>query len=234
MTKKKKTERKKDSGKKNAHKRKKQEEPEAAGRRQKRYRNNRHLLIFSVEAQLEHGKQVSNLAYEVAKELKLPEEKCENLAVAGFLHDIGKAELNQAFQQEDPLVVEEMNSVRMHPMKGYEILKRHGFDEEICEDVLFHHENYDGSGYPDNLAGPNIPVGACILRVCDVFCALVSDRAYRKAYSPEKAMELMTEDMKDFDLRVFLAFQRVMHQSEDGSLKLPEVSENVKGVWKSL
>ena len=44
----------------------------------------------------------------------------------------------------------------------------------------------------------------------------------------------MTEDMKDFDLRVFLAFQRVMHQSEDGSLKLPEVSENVKGVWKSL
>ena len=146
MTKKKKTEGKKEPGKKRAHKKKKQAEPEAAGRKQRKYRNTRHLLIFSVEDQLEHGKQVSNLAYEVAKELKLPEEECENLAIAGFLHDIGKAELNQAFQKKDTLVVEEMNSVRMHPMKGYEILKRHGFDEGICEDVLFHHENYDGSG----------------------------------------------------------------------------------------
>ncbi len=78
--------------------------------------------------------------------------------------------------------------------------------------VLHHHENFDGTGYPDNLKGGKIPRGARILRVCDVFCALTSDRPYRSAFSPGAAVRLMIDEIKDYDMRVFLTFQRVIHK----------------------
>ena len=67
------------------------------------------------------------------------------------------------------------------------------------------------NGYPSNLAGEEIPLGARILRVCDTFAALISDRPYRKAFSMEEAVALMIDEIKDFDVGVFLAFQRVVH-----------------------
>ena len=80
--------------------------------------------------------------------------------------------------------------------------------------MLHHHENWDGSGYPDSLRGEEIPYGARILRVCDVFSALISDRPYRKAFDSATAMELMIEEIKNFDIKVFLAFQRIIHRDE--------------------
>ena len=79
------------------------------------------------------------------------------------------------------------------------------------QSILHHHENYDGSGYPSNLAGEEYPLGARILRVSDTFAALISDRPYRKAFSMEEAVALMIDEIKDFDVGVFLAFQRVVH-----------------------
>ena len=76
---------------------------------------------------------------------------------------------------------------------------------------MYHHENYDGSGYPENLRGEDIPIGARILRVADVFSALVSDRTYRSAFDADIAVELMIDEVKNFDMEVFLAFQRVVH-----------------------
>ncbi len=200
-----------------------------------RYQKTVHLLSQSMTEQLEHGRQVSNLAYEIGRELKLSDEKCRQLIVAGFFHDIGKTELaNESEVWQQSMVVEEMNSIRLHPEKGFEILKRHGFEDEICLSVLYHHENFDGSGYPFNLEGGNIPLGACILRVCDVFCALVSSRPYRAAFSPETAMEMMIEEIRYYHVGVFLALQRVLHRSPDGRIRLPEISKEVKGVWKTL
>ena len=197
--------------------------------------NNRHKLQMTVVEQLEHGRLVSNLAYLVGKELDLDEEQLRTLIIAGYLHDIGKAEIEVVTTSsgEEALLVEEINTVRQHPKKGYEILKRHGYDDAVCEAVLHHHENYDGTGYPDNLEGWNISIDACILRVCDVFCALVTDRAYRSALQPEAALAMMIEDIRKYDVKVFLAFQRVLHD-EDGKIVLPEVQDEVRGVWKTI
>lgn len=194
------------------------------------------LLEFSMEEQLEHGRQVSNLAYEVGKEIGMDEEQLRSLAIAGFFHDIGKTEIEKIHNISDDsaLLVEEMNSVRQHPVKGYEILKRHGYSEEICRAVLYHHENNDGSGYPDNLEGWNIPLDAAILRVCDVFCALVTDRPYRRALSGKAAMEMMIEEVRKYDIQVFLAFQRIVHKDDSGTITLPEISDEVRGVWKTV
>lgn len=171
------------------------------------------ILKFDLESELRHGMDVSNLAYEVAEELALSETVCHDLAVAGMLHDIGKLKLTGYIngQEQDPLVIEELKYVRMHSSLGYEVLKKQGYPDFILKSVLYHHENFDGTGYPSNLAGEDIPLGARILRVCDVFAALRSDRPYRQAFDMETAMELMIEEIKNFDMQVFLAFQRVVH-----------------------
>lgn len=172
------------------------------------------ILEFDLSAELNHGMTVSNLAYAVAKELGLPEQQCYDLAIAGMLHDIGKLKLTGYIngQESDPLVIEELKYVRMHSTLGYEELKGQGYSDFILESILYHHENYDGSGYPSNKSGTEIPIGARILRVCDVFAALSSDRPYRKAFEMNAVMELMIEEVKNFDMQVFLAFQRVVHK----------------------
>ena len=86
------------------------------------------------------------------------------------------------------------------------------YSDFVLKSILYHHENYDGSGYPSNKSGEEIPIGARILRVCDVFAALRSDRPDRKAFDMETVMELMIEEVKNFDMQVFLAFQRVVHK----------------------
>ena len=105
---------------------------------------------------------VSNLAYAVAEELGLPDKQCYDLAIAGMLHDIGKLKLTSYIngQEQDPLVIEELKYVRMHSTLGYEELKDQGYSDFVLESILYHHENYDGSGYPSNKAGEEIPIGS--------------------------------------------------------------------------
>ena len=174
-----------------------------------------HLITFDLEKEIKHGIQVSNLAYRTGKMLGLEETMCHELAVAGILHDIGKLKLrNYITAEENPLIVEEIKYVRRHPKLGYESLKERGYSDFILESIYYHHENYDGSGYPSNKSGTDIPLGARILRVCDVFAALTTDRSYRGAFEEETVMRMMIEEIKNFDMQVFLAFQRVVHKKK--------------------
>lgn len=179
------------------------------------------LLEFDLASELHHGIMVSNLAYAVAREMGLEQEKCYELAIAGMLHDIGKLKLTSYIngQEQDPLVIEELKYVRMHSTLGYEELKGQGYSEFVLESILYHHENYDGSGYPSNMAGKKIPLGARILRVCDVYAALISDRPYRKGFGMASVMGLMIDEVKNFDMQVFLAFQRVVHDTDTSNFR---------------
>lgn len=172
-----------------------------------------HILRLNLVAELTHGMCVSNLAFQVACEMGLPPESCHEMAVAGMVHDIGKLEIAKYLysREPDPLTIEELKYVRTHSTMGYAILNERHYSEFVLQSILHHHENYDGSGYPSNLAGEEIPLGARILRVSDTFAALISDRPYRKAFSMEEAVALMIDEIKDFDVGVFLAFQRVVH-----------------------
>ena len=180
------------------------------------------LLDFDLSEELNHGIAVSNLAYAVAAELGQDEEFCYQMAIAGMLHDIGKLKLTGYIngQENDPLLIEELKYVRMHSSLGYEELKNQGYSELVLQSVLYHHENYDGSGYPDNLSGEAIPLGARIIRVCDVYAALTSDRPYRQAFESQSAVQLMIEEIKDFDVKVFLAFQRMIHKNKEKEITL--------------
>ena len=175
------------------------------------------ILDLDLSSELNHGIVVSNLAYDVAKELGQNEEFCYQMAIAGILHDIGKLKLTGYIdgQEKDPLLIEELKYVRMHSALGYEELKDQGYSDIVLESILYHHENDDGTGYPANLSGKEIPLGARILRVCDVYAALSSDRPYRKAFDITTVIDLMIDEIKNFDMEVFLAFQRVIHEVAD-------------------
>ena len=191
-----------------------------------------HLLDYTLLEQLDHGLLVSHLASHLGRRLGCTDEEVQSLALAGILHDIGKIRLSRYVENGTSMTVEEIKYVRMHSMFGCAILKRQGFSEKIQEMVLYHHENYDGTGYPANLAGEKIPFGARILRICDVYCALTSDRPYRSAFTREQAMELMTEEVKNFDLKMFLAFQRVIHSGSRKAIELSDVDELIREIIK--
>lgn len=166
-----------------------------------------------LQEEFAHGIMVSNLAVMLARELGHDEMFCKDMSMAGVLHDIGKLQISKYLDvdKEDTLVIEQMKYIRMHSTFSYNVLKREGFSERIIKSVYHHHENYDGSGYPDSLKGEDIPVGARILRICDVFSALVSKRSYRDAFDVETTVEMMIDEVTNYDMRMFLAFQRVLH-----------------------
>lgn len=176
-----------------------------------------------------HGILVSDLAAAVSEELGESEEFISEIALAGLLHDIGKLKLGKYLygRKKDVLNVEEMKYMRMHPLFSYNILKKQGeFSNEVLEAVYNHHENFDGSGYPNNKKGEDIPWMARIIRTCDVFSALVSNRTYRAAFDIGTAMELMIDEVKNFDMRVFLAFQRVVNGDSFENLRMKILQMN--------
>lgn len=170
------------------------------------------ILDQDISDAILHGIYVSNMAYEIGKEMCLSKDVLHELAIAGMLHDIGKLKLAENNQEKHNLVIEQLRYVRMHSQLSYEILRDKGYSQFILKSILHHHENYDGSGYPDNIAAEDIPLGARILRICDVFIALTSDRAYRKAFDVNTAVSLMIDEVKNFDMKIFLAFLNVVNE----------------------
>lgn len=173
------------------------------------------IEMYRIEDLIMNGVCVSNLAYLIAEELGCDKVFCDKMAMAGLVHDIGKVRIYTYIygdSEDHTLTVKKLRYIRMHSKLGYDILLDEGFDKDILEAVLYHHENYDGSGYPENIAGEDIPFGARILRVCDVFAALISDRVYRKAFDVNTAIELMIEEVKNFDMKIFLTFMKVIHE----------------------
>ena len=137
-----------------------------------------------------HSVRVAEYARKIAKELGKSEEEQKTIYYAGLLHDIGKIRVPvEIINKPDKLTDEEFNQIKIHPVTGYYILKDIYDDKTIAMGVKFHHERYDGNGYPSGLDGENIPEIARILAVVDTYDAMASNRSYRKALPQEKVRE---------------------------------------------
>ncbi len=165
---------------------------------------------------IDHGELVAILVRLLCTQMELPVDFQQQVVMGAYLHDIGKLCLSKNLYGRDKnaLQIEETRYMRMHAKAGADMLQDCGFPAEICNAVHHHHENFDGSGYPGNLSEEKIPLEARILRVCDVFAALISDRPYRKGFDIETAMDLMIEDNKAFDMKILLDFMKVYHSKE--------------------
>ena len=118
--------------------------------------------------------------------------ECEHIYLTGLLHDVGKIAIpDQVLLKPSKLTEEEREVIETHTEAGWRILHELGPLQDVLKGVLYHHENYNGTGYPDKLAGESIPIDGRILAVCDAFDAMTSDRPYRRGMSVEKAVEIL-------------------------------------------
>jgi diguanylate cyclase (GGDEF)-like protein/putative nucleotidyltransferase with HDIG domain len=138
----------------------------------------------------QHSSQTAALAAAMAQRLGWQEEGVRLLRIAAMLHDIGKVGVSErVLQKTDPLTVEERQEIEMHPLIGAALVARIESVQPVAPWIRHSHENYDGSGYPDGLAGEAIPPASRIILVADAFDVMCSDRPYGRARSAEEALE---------------------------------------------
>ena len=157
-------------------------------RAQRLYRETLASLSNALEAKdavtSQHTEEVVRLAVAVAAELDLELDAVQSVELGAVLHDIGKVRVPEAIlNKRGALTEEEWEVMRTHPVVGEQIIRPIQSLQSILPIVRHHHERWDGSGYPDGLAGSAIPLGARIVAVCDAYRAMTEDRPYRTALS---------------------------------------------------
>lgn len=168
-----------------------------------------------------HGERVGELSYILSKFLGLEEEECNNYRIGGQDHDVGKIGIPyHIVTKPTRLTSTEFEIMKKHSEISYFILKKKGFNDQICNAVRYMHESYNGTGYPKNLRGIQIPYGARILKITDYFDAMVSPRPYKGALSVQTTLEVMKSEKYVFDPIIFANFIKLIenggYQNEKG------------------
>ncbi|MDX8289309.1 HD domain-containing protein [Metabacillus indicus] len=160
-----------------------------------------------------HSERVSEYAVKIAKKMSLPKERLENLYISSLLHDIGKVHTpEEILNKPASLTKEEFEVIKRHPADGAEMVEDKYYGD-IAEIIRQHHERLNGSGYPRRLSGEEILIEARIIAVSDTFDAMTEDRAYRKAFSAEDAVnELIRLSGSHYDESVVHAFLNVLRE----------------------
>ncbi|MDH5662396.1 MAG: HD domain-containing protein [Elusimicrobiota bacterium] len=169
-----------------------------------------------------HSVMVAKYAVAIAEAMRLPAERVELIRQASHLHDIGKIGVHDfILLKPDKLTDEEWEEIKLHSVKGAEILAPLVvFLNGVIDMVRQHHERYDGKGYPDHYKEGKIDIGARIMAVADSFDAMLSERPYRKAYSKKRAIEELRENSgTQFDPKIVETFLKVLN-------KEPELTQN--------
>lgn len=177
----------------------------------------------------EHIKRVKNYTRILAEcamkeypEYGLTQEKIEMMVSASSLHDIGKITIpDHILLKPGRLTKEEFELMKSHTLRGCEILDeiKLGWDPEMKQVIYgicrHHHERYDGKGYPDGLAGEDIPIAAQCVSIADVYDALVNERCYKDAFSPDEAYRMITNnECGVFSPKLMEVFYKVRKQFE--------------------
>ncbi len=138
---------------------------------------------------ISHSTRVARLCNMLCSSLNINEKIKEIIIISAMLHDIGKVKIDShLLNKKGSLTSEEWSKIKKHPIYGYTLVKNMGYEDNICKAILYHHENYDGTGYPKGIKGSKIPLGAGIIRICDSYDAMRSIRSYKKSMDHEGAI----------------------------------------------
>ncbi|MBP9042759.1 MAG: HD-GYP domain-containing protein, partial [Spirochaetes bacterium] len=142
-----------------------------------------------------HSERVAKYSEAIARAMNLNDEFIHNITISASLHDIGKIGVSEnILDKRGTLTSEEFGAIKNHPVEGAEILEVIPGYEKFISGIIYHHEHYDGNGYPFGLKEEEIPLMGRIIAVADVFDSLVSDRPYRKGMSVEEAKEILKQE----------------------------------------
>lgn len=168
-----------------------------------------------------HSKRVAEYAYLIAERMGKSQKEQEDIYRAGLLHDMGKLRIPaEIINKPGKLTDEEYNIIKIHPAAGYHILRNISEDSSIAIAARYHHERYDGKGYPNGLSGENIPEIARIIGVADAYDAMTSNRSYRNAL-PQDVVRAEIERYKgiQFDAEVADIMLQLIDEDTDYILK---------------
>ncbi len=162
-----------------------------------------------------HVEHTADIAEQVAKKLKLSKSEVKNIKNAAILHDLGKVGVEEKIlSKKGALSARERGVINLHPSIAAEILKEIHALRGAIPAILYHHERYDGKGYPLGLKAEEIPLSARIVAIADVYQALISDRPYRKAYSRDRALDIIEREAGDqFDPQIVSAFLKIIDKT---------------------
>ena len=173
-----------------------------------------------------HVIRMSRLSAKLAKKIGLSDDECQLILQASPMHDVGKIGIpDEILLKPGKLNKDEWAIMKKHPEIGAEILSgSHSAVMKMAESIaLTHQERWDGSGYPNNLKGEEIPLAGRIVAICDVFDALTSKRYYKEAFSIEKSMEIIEQSSgKDFESRLVEAFKKALPEMIRIAKELPD------------
>ncbi len=161
-----------------------------------------------------HSEFVADYSANLAKLMGFDEDFQSRIYWAGILHDIGKIGIpKRILSKNGPLTKEEWEKIKEHPLLGYKIVTSSERLKDIADIIKYHHERYDGKGYPEGLSGEEIPIGARIMAVVDSWEAMTTDRVYKKALNFEDALnELIKKMGTQFDPEVVRFFLKLLHR----------------------
>lgn len=160
-----------------------------------------------------HCERVADYSTGVATELGLDEAQLRAIRLGAYLHDVGKTRVpHEILNKPGSLTDQEFEVIKMHPVWGIELLATVEFPWDIKPVIRWHHEKYDGTGYPDRLKGDEIPVSAQIVCIADVYDAITTNRSYRGAMSREEAFRRMEASKHWWRPDVYNAFMRWIEQ----------------------
>lgn len=164
----------------------------------------------------EHVENTVRYSTEIARALKLSPEETENIRQASVLHDLGKIGISdRILLKRSKLTKKEFEEIKRHPQIAADIIRPIQFMHDIVPLVLYHHERWDGKGYPSGLRGEEIPIGARIIAIADVYQALTSNRPYRKAFSKKDALDIIRKGSgTQFDPRIVKVFLKVIKKEK--------------------
>ncbi len=177
-------------------------------------------LVSAVEAKDKytcgHSERVALFARVLAEQSGYSKAACEKLYLTGLLHDVGKIGVSDAvLKKEGKLTEEEFAEIKRHPGEGWAILQDLEQLGYVLPGVLHHHEHMDGTGYPDGLAGQEIPIDGRLLAIVDAYDAMTSDRPYRQGMPAERAQKILRAGAgTQWDAKLIDAFFEVIHQIE--------------------
>ncbi|MFA5316599.1 MAG: diguanylate cyclase [Dehalococcoidales bacterium] len=162
----------------------------------------------------QHAEGTVRFATDIGRELGLSRKELEIAGQAAILHDLGKVGINEnILRKRAKLTKNELEKVKRHPSIAADILRNVHYLRDIVPAILYHHERWDGKGYPKGLRGEEIPIVARIIALADVFQALISNRPYRKAYSRNSAIKLIENASgTQFDPKVVRVFSRIINK----------------------
>jgi len=177
-----------------------------------------------------HSERVTAFAQEIACELNLKEGEIKTVTFASLLHDIGKiGTYGRLLEKSEKLTTEEFDLIKKHPVQGAEILRGIKHFDDVRLIIKHHHENMDGTGYPNGLKGGEIPLGARIVHVADAFDTMTEDRPYRPALSIDHAIgEIKRFSGRQFDPDVVDAWMRVLDLHKDWLSKFKKIASDTE------